>query len=877
MNFSDIENQTDDLLLLNPVTAEIPKLTLHCHNKYLEFKNALSEYNTEELRKLVKYNLDIKDYKVLNTLDSQDLKNALSAKQGNELLKRIQGISEYSNAVSDPFKSLGNFKPNETTLMDTLNAMHGNSSTLGIEGIYRAYNGNDYIEIMVKPMSYAQDIWLQTISGILQPMPDGTFTLAQKYMVYERTHKNGAWDEWQTALDLNDETEQIKNDLTDEIARAKDAEAELLARLQGESESSDPMADPFVKLFAGNSAALAEVLDSTIESGRYRIVYGGFTHVDLNVWARSNGTIIQTIEGFIKNYEGGIDVSEKRNCYTRERVNNVWSKWHPEKSLAGKSIAFFGGSMCHLAVGKGSISQYSDTTKSNTITENIGYIREQLEYYGANIVNYAVSGSGFLRPINSKTIFSQASNAGVHDIYVIWASTNDWTMGTYLLGEFDDFQKDGKVETVCGALNATISALIDKNKNAKIYVLLPMKGVDTRGFDFTNGKYGNAMFDAVSPYWKNPMGYTFGEYINAVIKVCTYRGVAVVDTFSAPNLMYQTIINSAITGLYWNEGLLVGGSDVYVGYYIHPRRAGYKAVWEVIKRTLIDGYGEHIVQQAAIYSEQERAKAAEQANVAAINAETARAQTAESAAIEKGRQLALRDLFVDAGALYNDTTATIMRTAPWGESVQHLAGHYYLNGLGDVTEKQMMKIYTRKEALRNMNGRSCQLLANIRTYIPIAYNSNAIQFVYDATSPLYIFGGNTALEILLWSAVKPFSLNPTYEHAVPVVGDCKAMFSGCTALKIIGALTLSGATSVANMFQGCSALEYVFLRGIKVSISLSDSPNVAKESVLYSIVNATPTTAITITLHADAYARLAEDADIVTALEAQPLVTIVSA
>lgn len=406
--------------------------------------------------------------------------------------------------------------------------------------------------------------------------------------------------------------QEIESYVTDNDEDKRDTKNELIKRIQGTSESSDAMADPFVKLFAGNSAALAEVLDSTIENGRYRIVFGGFMHVDLNVWARSSGTIVQTIEGFIKNYEGGIDVSEEINRYTRERVNNVWGKWHPEKSLAGKSIAFFGGSMCHLAVGKGSISQYSDTTKSNTITENIGYIREQLEYYGANIVNYAVSGSGFLRPIDGKTIFSQASNAGVHDIYVIWASTNDWTMGAYPLGEFDDYQKDGKVDTVCGALNATISVLIDKNKNAKIYVLLPMKGVDTRGIDFANGKYGNAMSDIISTYYKNPMGYTFGDYINAVVKVCAFRGVAVADTFSTANLSLAQIMNSAITGLYWNEGLLVGGSDVYVGYYIHPRRAGYKAVWEVIKRTLIDGYGEHIVQQAAIYSEQERAKAAEQ-------------------------------------------------------------------------------------------------------------------------------------------------------------------------------------------------------------------------------------------------------------------------
>ena len=55
------------------------------------------------------------------------------------------------------------------------------------------------------------------------------------------------------------------------------------------------------------------------------------------------------------------------------------------------------------------------------------------------------------------------------------------------------------------------------------------------------------------------------------------------------------------------------------------------------------------------------------------------------------------------------------------------------------------------------------------------------------------------------------------------------------------------------------------------------SPNLSKDSVVYMISNAAPTSAISITLHPDAYARLADDAEIVAALEAQPLVSLVSA
>ena len=53
----------------------------------------------------------------------------------------------------------------------------------------------------------------------------------------------------------------------------------------------------------------------------------------------------------------------------------------------------------------------------------------------------------------------------------------------------------------------------------------------------------------------------------------------------------------------------------------------------------------------------------------------------------------LRPLYIAAGAEYNNSGADKTKTAPWGETVIHKAGHYYLNGLGDITEAQMMAIY----------------------------------------------------------------------------------------------------------------------------------------------------------------------------------------
>ena len=78
-------------------------------------------------------------------------------------------------------------------------------------------------------------------------------------------------------------------------------------------------------------------------------------------------------------------------------------------------------------------------------------------------------------------------------------------------------------------------------------------------------------------------------------------------------------------------------------------------------------------------------------------------------------------------------------------------------------------------------------------------------------------------------------------------------------------------------FQECYSLEYITMELLSSSIKFADSSNLSQESVIYMIQKASPTSAITITLHPDAYARLKDDAEIVAALEAQPLISLVSA
>ena len=241
-----------------------------------------------------------------------------------------------------------------------------------------------------------------------------------------------------------------------------------------------------------------------------------------------------------------------------------------------------------------------------------------------------------------------------------------------------------------------------------------------------------------------------------------------------------------------------------------------------------------------------------------------------SEAVEQGRQLALRSLFVAAGAEYNDGITDKAKTAPWGETVIHKAGHYYLNGLGDITEEQMIIIYNAGVA----NGASMSSHYEGYTKLRTCLRRNP-RYNYSR-----VIGGYSAIDMN-----QSFQLCSTIEiidvtGATIYVKSAIGAFQQCERLvRIYDILSLGNVSKSAlqGIFANCSSLESVRIKAIKVDISLSYSPKLSKESVVYMIENSSPSTAITITLHPDAYARLAGDAEIVAALEVQPLVSLVSA
>lgn len=238
----------------------------------------------------------------------------------------------------------------------------------------------------------------------------------------------------------------------------------------------------------------------------------------------------------------------------------------------------------------------------------------------------------------------------------------------------------------------------------------------------------------------------------------------------------------------------------------------------------------------------------------------------------------LRPLFIAAGAEYNDAGADKTKTAPWGETVTHKAGHYYLNGLGDITEEQMVDIYNYRDVIFNLDCSRIAQNISTRTIFSAYIKSGTITQLLERRKlqGYSSFHSCKNLEIL-WFTKSPKGLESTSLDLLPATNILDGTFTDCTSLRIISGINCSGVTSFNNTFIGCSSLVEVRLYRISTNVSFESSANISKNSIIYTVKNASPTSAITITLHPDAYARLANDADIVAALEAQPLISLVSA
>ena len=165
----------------------------------------------------------------------------------------------------------------------------------------------------------------------------------------------------------------------------------------------------------------------------------------------------------------------------------------------GKTIAVFGGSL--------SVNKESDAAKQ--LWANL---------LNAEVTTYGVGGAGFSSQ-QGYTLQQQVEDAGVYDVYVLWASTNDYTnsreCGTWKDYTALDGYDKSKLTTQCGGINYCIKTLLEKNPDAEIYFFTSLRffGVDAGHNPFSTEP--------------NKTGKTFADYIEGQKACCAYYGFPV--------------------------------------------------------------------------------------------------------------------------------------------------------------------------------------------------------------------------------------------------------------------------------------------------------------------------------------------------------------
>lgn len=197
-----------------------------------------------------------------------------------------------------------------------------------------------------------------------------------------------------------------------------------------------------------------------------------------------------------------------------------------------------------------------------------------------------------------------------------------------------------------------------------------------------------------------------------------------------------------------------------------------------------------------------------------------------------------RALYVAAGAVYNEQT-----------------GFYELNGLTDITEEEMKTIYLQTHVMDKLQSfRGVFAGTKFRTNLGfnrslMQTNSRQFQF-YDS------FRENKSLEVLR------ISYGDTDVQRSMIVEHLGYAFYFCVKLrKIIGIIRLDKSSGVTSAFDHCLELQDVKLYGLLTNISFAYSPLISLESLQYLITNAANTSPITVTVHADVYAKIQDESN----------------
>lgn len=191
----------------------------------------------------------------------------------------------------------------------------------------------------------------------------------------------------------------------------------------------------------------------------------------------------------------------------------------------------------------------------------------------------------------------------------------------------------------------------------------------------------------------------------------------------------------------------------------------------------------------------------------------------------------LHDLFVAAGAVWNSSRKS-----------------WTVGSVTGISNSVMTQIYSLSHnVLNNSNWDSALYSVSIPVNLPPRKSPN--QYIGD---------------LIKVSANATFSNSNMQEiHICPaayrvVFGKCSLAFANCKQLKEVVGIMVFEQGAFGNTFANCPNLQNIQIKYARYNIRLADSPLLTLESFQYLVENATNTSAITVVVHADVYAKLTD-------------------
>lgn len=217
----------------------------------------------------------------------------------------------------------------------------------------------------------------------------------------------------------------------------------------------------------------------------------------------------------------------------------------------------------------------------------------------------------------------------------------------------------------------------------------------------------------------------------------------------------------------------------------------------------------------------------------------------------------MHNMYVEVGAIYNDTGKNIERVDQWGDTIIHYAGYWYLNGLGNLTNADMNRCWIYGNCIFHGYNFYISGSRGYNTQTNIPYISNGISPVSNVYIGAMI--SNWRFTTFSFNDIAFKDVSKVKNNAL-VINEYKFYNTGI--IKYYGWIVCKDVRKLS--FYNRDRTECIGL--ILTTNSYIDLPKLRADCIRQIIEAVRATGDITITLHPEAYERAIADEGVQMAL-----------